>query len=126
MNRNDQRIVAERIRAQYIESEAQESKLDELCRLDREVKRPAEIISLIIGILAALVMGSGMSLVMTDIGATLGIAASLPIGIIVGCFGLGLALINYPIYTRILDSRKTKLGPRILELSESIVAEGEE
>ena len=126
MNRNDQRIVAERIRAQYIESEAQESKLDVLCRLDREVKRPAEIISLIIGILAALVMGSGMSLVMTDIGATLGIAASLPIGIIVGCFGLGLALINYPIYTRILDSRKTKLGPRILELSESIVAESEE
>jgi len=126
MNRNDQRIVAERIRAQYIESETQESKLDELCRLDREVKRPAEIISLIIGILAALVMGSGMSLVMTDIGATLGIAASLPVGIILGCFGLGLALINYPIYTRILDSRKTKLGPRILELSESIVAEGED
>ena len=126
MNRNDQRIVAERIRAQYIESEAQESKLDELCRLDREVKRPAEIISLIIGIFAALVMGSGMSLVMTDIGATLGIAASLPIGIIVGCFGMGLALINYPIYTRIIASRKAKLGPRILELSESIVAESED
>ena len=70
-------------------------------------------------------MGAGMSLVMTDIGAQLGISATMPVGIAVGVVGMIMAIINYPIYRKILSSRREKYADKILELSEKIM-KGEE
>ena len=119
MNRNDQQFMAQKIRTQYMEKTP--SELDALRELDAKVKRPANVFAYVFGSISAVVMGAGMSLVMTDIGATVGIASPLVPGIIIGVLGLGMALLTYPIYKRILNSRKDKYGAEILQLSDKII-----
>ena len=120
MNRNDQQFMAQKIRTQYMEKETTE--LDELRALDAKVKRPANLFSYIFGSISAIIMGSGMSLVMTDIGATLGIAGAMVPGIIIGVIGLAMALVNYPMHQSILNSRKKKYTGQILKISEKIMS----
>ena len=119
LNRNDRQFIAQKIRSQYIEKESTE--LDELRLLDKRVRRPANIFAYTFGIISAIIMGMGMSLVMTDIGATLGIANAMVPGIIIGVLGLGLALLTYPIYKKILGGRKNKYSQDILNLSEKLI-----
>ena len=69
-------------------------------------------------------MGAGMSLVMTDIAEILSIPNPMPIGITVGIVGMILAIVNYPIYTAILGSRKKKYAGKILEMSDRIIKNG--
>ena len=68
-------------------------------------------------------MGSGMSLVMTDIGSVIGIENALLPGVIIGIIGLLAALVNYPIYKKILNGRKKKYGDKIITLSDRIINE---
>ena len=119
MNKNDQQFMAQKIRTQYMEKESTE--LDALRELDAKVKRPANVFAYIFGSISAVIMGAGMSLVMTDIGEVIGITSALVPGILVGALGLGMALLTYPMYKGILDSRKKKYGAEILELSEKIM-----
>ena len=119
MSSNDQEFLVQKIRTQY--TEKQHTELDELKALDAKVKRPANVFAYIYGTLAALVMGAGMSLVMTDIGAMLGLANTMVPGIAIGVVGMALALTTYPIHNRMLNSRRKKYAPRILELSEKIM-----
>ena len=120
MNRNDQ-YTAERIRTQYVARQTTE--LDMLRSLDAKVKRPANVFAYTFGSISAVVMGAGMSLVMTDVGAVIGITAALVPGIAIGVAGLGMALLTYPMYKGILASRKKKYGAEILKLSEKIMNE---
>ncbi len=119
MNKNDQQFMAEKIRTQYMEKQATE--LDELRALDAKVKRPATVFAYIFGSISAIIMGSGMSLVMTDIAETIGLGDPLVPGIVIGVVGMIMAVINYPIYKGILGSRKKKYAGRILALSDQIV-----
>ena len=116
MNKNDQQYMAQKIRAQYVEKQTGE--IDALRALDAKVKRPANVFAYVFGSISAIVMGAGMSLVMTDIGAAIGIADALVPGIAIGVLGLGMALLTYPIYKGILGSRKNKYRNEILKLSE--------
>ena len=119
MSHNDQEYLVQKIRTQYTEKEHTE--LDELKDLDRKVKRPANVFAYIYGSVSAIIMGSGMSLVMTDIGATLGMEASMVPGIVIGVVGLAMALTTYPIHKRILATRKKKFAPQIIALSEKLM-----
>ena len=119
MNRNDQQFMAQKIRAQYVEKESTE--LDALRELDAKVKRPANVFAYVFGSISAIVMGAGMSLVMTDIGATIGMDATMLPGIVIGIVGMIMALLNYPMYKGILGSRKKKYGAEILKLSDKIM-----
>ena len=119
MNKNDQFFMAQRIRTQYMEKTLCE--LDALRELDSRVKRPANVFAYVFGSVSAIIMGMGMSLVMTDIGATIGIADALIPGIVIGAVGLGMALLTYPIYKGILNSRKRKYGAEIIALSDRIM-----
>ena len=119
MTNNDQEFLVQKIRTEY--TEKQHTELDELKALDAKVKKPANVFAYIYGSLSAIVMGAGMSLVMTDIGAILGLADAMVPGIVVGVVGLSMALLTYPIRKAILNSRKRKYGPRILELSEKLM-----
>ena len=107
------------IRAQY--TEKQYSELDALKALDAKVKKPANVFAYTYGSVSAIIMGAGMSLVMTEIGATIGLASAMVPGIAIGIVGMGMALSTYPIYKHILDSRKEKYAPEILQLSEKII-----
>ena len=119
MNKNDQEFLVQKIRTQYTEKE--HSCLDELKELDTKVKRPANIFAYIFGSVGAIVMGSGMSLVMTDIGEKLGISSSMVPGIVIGVVGMIMAIVNYPIYKRVLGSRRKKYADEIVELSNKII-----
>ena len=119
MNKNDQQFMAQRIRTQYMEKTP--SDLDLLRKLDTKVKRPANVFAYLFGSISAIVMGAGMSLVMTDIGATLGITSTMVPGIVIGVVGMGMALLTYPIYKGILKSRKKKYSAEILALSDKII-----
>ena len=68
-------------------------------------------------------MGSGMSLVMTEIGSMIGVENGLIPGIIVGVIGLLMVIINYPIYKGILGSRRKKYADEIIALSDKIMQE---
>lgn len=119
MNKNDQQYMAQKIRAQYVEKQTGE--IGALRALDAKVKRPANVFAYVFGSISAIVMGAGMSLVMTDIGAAIGIADALVPGIAIGALGLGMALLTYPIYKGILGSRKKKYASQILKLSEELM-----
>ena len=119
MANNDQEFLVQKIRTQY--TEKQYTQLDELKALDRKVKRPANTFAYVYGSVSAIVMGAGMSLVMTEIGSVIGLANAMIPGIVVGIAGMGMALSTYPIYKRLLASRKKKYAGRILELSEKLM-----
>ena len=118
MNRNEQQTAA-RIREHY--TEKQITDLDTLRELDAKVKRPANVFAYVFGSISAIIMGAGMSLVMTDIGATLGMESTMVPGIVIGIVGMIMALLNYPMYKGILGSRKKKYGAEILKLSDKIM-----
>ena len=115
----DKEFAVEKIRSQYTEQEHTE--LDALKALDAKVKKPANVFGYTYGSLGAIVMGAGMSLVMTDIGAMLGMNETLIPGIAIGVVGLAMVLTTYPICKKILNSRKKKYAPRIMELSERVM-----
>ena len=114
----DKEFVVEKIRAQYTE---QYTEFDALKALDTKVKKPANVFGYVYGSIGAIVMGAGMSLVMTDIGTVLGMAGTMVPGIIVGIVGMVMVLTTYPIYKKILNSRKKKFAPQIMELSERVM-----
>ena len=119
MNRNDKEYLVQRIRTQYTEKE--QTELDALKKLDSKVKRPANIFAYVFGSFAAIVMGSGMSLVMTDIGEKLAIGDAMVPGIIIGALGMIMAIINYPVYKGILASRRKNYAEKIIALSEKVL-----
>lgn len=121
MNRNDTEFMVQKIRTQYMEKDSSEKNLDLLRELDAEVKHPANVFGYVFGSISAIIMGAGMSLVMTDIGQQLGISNTMPLGIVIGVVGMLMAIATYPIYKNILASRKEKYADRILELSEKIM-----
>lgn len=114
MNKNDQQFMAQKIRTRYMEREATE--LDALRDLDARVKRPAKIFAYAFGSAGALIMGAGMSLVMTEVAAGLMIP-----GVAIGLVGMAAAIVNYPIYTQLLEKRKKRYAAEILTLSEKIM-----
>lgn len=121
MNKNDQEFLVQKIRSQYTEKES--TKLDALKELDKKVKRPANIFACVFGSISAVIMGSGMSLVMTDIGSVIGLEEAMVPGIAIGVIGLLMALLTYPIYKKMLASRKAKYAEQIVALSDSLLEE---
>ena len=121
MQKNDQEFLIQKIRTQYTEKE--QTELDELKALDTKVKRPANVFAYVFGSVAAIVMGSGMSLVMTDINATLGLPNPMVIGIAVGVVGMLMAIVNYPIHKAILNARRKKYADKIIALSDKMMQE---
>lgn len=121
MNRNDKEFIVQKIRTQYTDKEF--SQLDELKKLDAKVKRPAKVFAYTFGSIGAIVMGSGMSLIMTDIGSKLGIDDVMPVGIIVGVVGMLIAIVNYPAYKKILSSRREKYAEQVMRLSNKIMTD---
>lgn len=111
-----------KIRDKYAAPQTDEmDKMERLRRLDASVTKKGAVASLIVGIVGAIVMGSGMSLVMTDIGATLGIADSMLIGIIVGVIGMVGVALAYPVYDVMTKKQRKKVAPEIIRLTDELL-----
>lgn len=109
------------IRKKYITPVEEEDKMTQLRKLDARVNSKATSASLVIGIIGALVLGCGMSLIMTDIGTLLGTILSLIIGVVMGVIGIIFVCLAYPVYNRTLKKERAKAAPEILRLTDELM-----
>ena len=108
----------EEIRKKYLPKE--EDKMEQLRKLHGVPTQKAQVASLTVGIIGALILGTGMSLCMTDLGTTLG-SLAMVLGIAVGIVGMALAVSAYPIYNRTLKKEREKISSEILRLSDELL-----
>lgn len=104
-----------RIREKYMPKE--ENKLEQLRRLDAGVKQKATMLSIIIGVIGSLVMGTGMSMCMVWGGSLF--VPGIFVGV-VGMIGVGLA---FPVYNRVVEKEKERIAPEILRLTDELMGE---
>ena len=113
-----QQQEVEDIRKKYLPKE--EDKMEQLRKLHAIPTQKAQAASLAVGIIGVLIMGTGMSLAMTDIGAALG-SLAMVIGIVIGIVGMVLIALAYPLYNRVLKKQREKIAPEILRLSDELL-----
>lgn len=112
------KIYAEHIANEY--SKKEDSKVNQLRKLDAKAKRPASIFAYTFGIFSSLVLGTGMSLAM---GVVASGTAAFIVGLLIGIVGLIGCGINYPFYNKLLKKGKEKYAPDILRLAKEISEE---
>lgn len=112
-----------RIREKYELPPKKEDKMAHLRRLDASVTKTAQTVALILGVIGTLILGFGMSIIMTDLADALGPLKdiSMPIGITIGIVGGILASLAYPIYNVIVKAKRRKLAPEILRLTDELM-----
>ena len=106
------------IRQKYVPKE--ESKMEQLRALDARVTQKATMVSILVGVIGAMILGCGMSLIMTDFGKALGDAA-FPVGIVAGVLGIALVALAYPVYQRTLKKEREKIAPQIIQLTDELM-----
>ena len=112
-----------KIREKYTAPAEAEDKMDRLRRLDASVTNTAQAVALVFGVIGTLILGFGMSLVMTELAQSLGLSgnAAMFIGITVGIVGGILASLAYPIYTAIVKAKRKKIAPEIIRLTDELM-----
>lgn len=110
-----------KIRQKYQSQE--EDAMTRLRKLDASVTSKATVIALVLGIVGALLLGTGMSFIMTDIAVLLGMTgmANMIVGIIVGVLGIILVALAYPVYSKVLKNEREKIAPEILKLTDELM-----
>lgn len=116
---NTDKIYAESIANEY--SVKNDSKVVALKKLDKKVKDFPLIVSMVIGVISSLVLGTGLCLAMGVIGG--GTTVAFVAGIVLGILGIIGMLVNYPIYKRILANRKSMYAGDIIKLANEISKE---
>lgn len=101
-----------RIREKYLPKET--DKMEQIRRLDKSVTQKGTIISLIVGIVGALVLGTGMSMCMvwTEL---------FKLGVFIGIIGIAAACAAYPIYNYITKKEREKIAPEIIRLTDELM-----
>lgn len=107
----------ENIRKIYLPPE--ENKMAQLRRLHHSATQKAQAWSIAMGVIGVLVMGTGMSLTMTELGQLLGDLA-MTVGILIGLVGLVLVALAYPMYNRVLKKERERIAPEILRLTDEL------
>ena len=108
-----QQDEVKKIREKYVVQE--EDKMEQLRRLDQSVTQKSTMYSLVIGLIGALVMGTGMSCCMVWQGVWF-----IP-GIFVGIIGIALVGCAYPLYNHITKKEREKIAPEIIRLTDELM-----
>ena len=108
----------EEIRKAYLPKE--EDKMEKLRKLHSIPTQKAQSASIAVGVIGALILGTGMSLCMTELGGFLG-GTAMFIGIPVGIVGLILVAFAYPVYKRVLKQEREKIAPEILRMTDELL-----
>ena len=95
----------------------------QLRRLDAGVTQKATTAALVLGIIGALILGFGMSLLMTDLSEILGSYKNLTmiIGIAVGLVGIILVCLAFPLYNYIIKKERKRIAPEIIRLTDELM-----
>jgi hypothetical protein len=112
-----------KIREKYVAPPQSEDKMERLRRLDASVTQTAQAVALVFGVIGTLILGLGMSLIMTDLAEILGSCKDMAmgIGILVGLVGGILASLAYPLYNAIVKAKRKKLAPEIIRLTDELM-----
>lgn len=111
----------ENIRKKYLPQE--EDKMERLRSLHRCAGQKAQAWAIALGVVGALIMGTGMSLAMTDLAEILGTNQDLAmvVGIVIGLAGMVLVALAYPVYNRVLIRERQRIAPEILRLTDELL-----
>ena len=104
----------EKIRNKYVLKE--ESKMEQLIRLDKQAERPGTIASIVVGTIGTLILGAGMSCVLVGNSSI----EILVVGIVVGIIGMVVAGGAYPIYNKVTKKEREKVAEQIIALSNEL------
>ena len=108
----------EAIRKKYLPPE--ENKMEQLRKLDRSATGKAQAWAMALGVIGTLILGTGMSLCMTELSGFLG-GTAMFIGIPVGLVGIVLVALAYPVYNKILKKERQRIAPEVLRLTEELM-----
>lgn len=103
---------AEAILGKYVPQE--KSSLEKMKEIDAAVNKKATASAILIGVLGALVLGTGMSMVM-EAGANF-----LGLGILIGIIGLGICGYAFLHYQSKLKKERAKVADEIVRLSKEV------
>ena len=101
-----------RIRKKYV---AEDNKLEQLRRLDAGVTEKATAVSIIVGVVGALVLGVGMCCAMVWQGMWF-----IP-GMVIGLAGMAVVAMADPIYQKVLKKERKKIAPEIIRLTDELI-----
>lgn len=107
----------DQIRKKYVPQE--QDKMQKLRTLDTGAEKKAMCIAITVGVVGTLIMGAGMSIVMTDLGDLFGSIAMI-LGIVLGLFGIAVLAYAYPLYIRTLKKEREKIAPEVLRIIDEI------
>lgn len=101
-----------KIREKYVPKEA--DKMEQLRRLDAGVTQKATTLSLVAGIVGALVLGVGMCCCMVW-------TSLFVLGIVVGIIGIAAVSTAYPLYNYVIKKEREKIAPEIIRLTDELM-----
>lgn len=108
-----QQAEIKEIREKYLPKE--EDKMEQLRKLDKSATAKGTKLSILVGTVSSLIMGTGMSCCMVWTKTLL-----IP-GIIIGIVGLLGVAAAYPLYLHITKKERERIAPEILRLSEELL-----
>ena len=112
-----QQEEVEKIRNKYLPKE--ESKMEQLIKLDKQAEVPGQIASITTGIIGTLLLGAGMSCTMVW-GANVVVFVG---GILIGLVGMAVAGIAYPLYINITKKERAKIADQVIALTNELLLE---
>ena len=108
-----QQEEVERIRNKYLPK--QESKVEQLRKLDKSTEKPGTVIGILLGIIGALFLGVGICTLVWNTSMEIFIA-----GVVIGILGLVLAGMAYPVYQKVTEKERKKIADQILALIDEL------
>ena len=105
-----------KIRDKYTPPTKEETSMEQLRRLDESATKRATVVSLIVGIISALLLGVGMCCAMVP-----GWERYFIPGIVIGVVGIIGVIAAYPIYNHMVKRKRAKLAPEIIRLSDELM-----
>ena len=104
----------EKIRNKYLPK--QESKMEQLRKLDKDAEKPGTIVGIVLGVIGSLIMGTGMCCTMVW-NTSLAVFVA---GVVIGLVGMAIAGVAYPLYVGITKKQRAKIADQVLKLTEEI------
>ncbi len=92
----------------------QEDKMELLRRLDKSAQQPGTIAGIALGVCGTLMLGLGMCCTMVWTGV-------FALGVAVGCTGIAVLALAYPMFLHLTKRRRAQLAPQIEALSRELL-----